>query len=236
MHKVLVQITRQTIVEHAASIIIEVDDDMYRQLSTRPLQAKHWAENVVPSSIPVDQWVDLHGKSQVKFETKNIEVFDEPRTSVPAPSRITELARSAGTTPEAVTKVLAELAGLVAPSTAALPILTQGIKGNFIYSHGDERIELKASSLRRAVSEIILMGKPCPYVWSNMDGQESEIPRAALPDGSRFAGDKPAVDQDDLRYLLDCVEHHIAKFPVPSHMMERVERLRAVLPEKEKVE
>jgi hypothetical protein len=40
--------------------------------------------------------------------------------------------------------------------------------------------------------------------------------------------------QEDLRYLLECVETHAGKFPVPSHMKLLIQRIRLGL-EKRKI-
>jgi hypothetical protein len=36
---------------------------------------------------------------------------------------------------------------------------------------------------------------------------------------------------DDLKYLLSCVETHVDKFPVPSHMTAMIERIRTAMDE-----
>lgn len=80
MPKIAVHIVRQTIVEHFHYSVADVDDKTFGYITARPLQAKYWAENVLPYSLSEDGWSPIRdGRPMVGYDVKEIEIIaDDP--------------------------------------------------------------------------------------------------------------------------------------------------------------
>lgn len=80
MQKVLVTIRKRETIEYIASRVLEVPEAEVAQLQGRPLQARFWAEHVVPFNLSPEDWHALEdGRKTVSFEALEVDV-KEPLT------------------------------------------------------------------------------------------------------------------------------------------------------------